>query len=863
MHIEQKREYRRAVFLYPAMLAIGLFILTVLSARYSEDAAEERDGARFGVATQRIAGAIEARVNTYIALLQAVRAHIASIGSISGSDFYRYVGELQLQRRYPGIQGIGISLRVRPEERRQLVEKMHREGKIDFRFYPEFEGEVHAIVYLYPRDRRNQVAIGYDMFSEPVRRKAMERARDTGQPAASGSVTLVQEIDERKQAGFLVYVPFYEGWRTPESVEARREQLSGFVYSPFRADDLLEGIFGYETESAVGYRIWAPGANAARTMLHDSELFSTPLPAGYEPRFRSSAILQIAGENWQIEFYTRPPFDREASGSYYWVILGFGTLVAAALGGAAHLRGRYYHELAQSESRFRLMADSAPVLIWISEAGKGRTWFNRSWLEFRGRTLEQELGNGWTAGIHPDDVAECMRTRAAAYEARQPLPMDYRLARHDGEYRWVLDRAAPLRSADGAFVGFIGSCVDITDRKAAEEQREQLLQQERRTRAAAEEASRLKDEFLATLSHELRTPLNAIQGWVQLLLRRFNSQAQLREGLEIVERNVRAQAQIVDDLLDMNRIVSGKVKLDLQDLDLTEIVQRAVETVRPAAEAKGVRLIEDLGRTDAGLHGDAGRLQQVFWNLLANAVKFTPQKGEVRVSLKLGKASVEIVVSDSGEGISPDFLPFVFDRFRQADASSTRRYGGLGLGLAISRQLVEMHGGRIEAQSAGMGRGATFVVSLPLRGAVAPSSGSSAQAAAGAGAEEIDLRGARLLVVDDEPDSRELLREILEEAGAVVTTCASAAEALQRLGRQTFDALISDIAMPETDGHELLRMLRRRPQTAALPAVAVTAFARREDASAALEAGYDYHLAKPVERTRLLQAVSTLLAARR
>ena len=851
------------LFLYPLVVAAGLLLLTVVAAEYSRRAELAREQAAFRLACQRITGAIEARVSTYIAVLEDVRAHLATFGRLTEDDFYRYAGELALQKRYPGIQGVGVTVRVRPDERAALVEKMREEGQPDFTFHPApGPDEIHAIIYLYPPDRRNRVAIGYDMFSEEVRRKAMERARDTAAPAASGRVTLVQEIDERKQAGFLMYVPFYEGWKTPETVESRREKLVGFVYSPFRANDLLEGIFGPDVDPPVGYRIEAPGTDGTTGLLHDSEQFDRPLPDGYEPRLSATGSLSIEGTPWQVYFYTRPPFDSAGAPTHYWFIIAIGGLFSATLSAAVYQRMHYWQQLAISESRFRLMADSAPVLIWMSEAGKGRVWFNQPWLEFTGRSLDQEREDGWTAGVHPDDREICNRTFTAALETGSAVEMDYRLRRRDGRYAWILDRGVPIDAAAGTFHGLIGSCVDITERKEAEERRERVLEEERRVRTQAEEAGRLKDEFLATLSHELRTPLNAIQGWVQLLLRRFREPVQLRDGLEIVERNVRAQTQIVDDLLDMNRIVSGKVKLERQVVRIDEVVRNAIDTVRPAAAAKQITVTEDFPATEAKVYGDAGRLQQVFWNLMTNAVKFTPPAGKVAIAVRLAVGRVEVSVRDTGEGISLEFLPQVFDRFRQADASSTRRHGGLGLGLAISKQLISMHHGEIAARSEGPGSGAEFIVTLPLvpvETAFFTSGRAHAHSVLRMPPDEIDLQGTRLLVVDDDADSREMLRVMLIEAGATVSTCASVDEAILQIEQEPWDALISDIAMPDIDGHELVRMLRRHTAKKQLPAIAVTAFARGADKAAALEAGYDCYLAKPIERGELLQTVAMLV----
>jgi PAS domain S-box-containing protein len=396
-------------------------------------------------------------------------------------------------------------------------------------------------------------------------------------------------------------------------------------------------------------------------------------------------------------------------------------------------------------------------------------------------------------------------------------------------------------------------------------ERARLYEVAEQERQRAEQASRLKDDFLGVLSHELRTPLTAILGWVQILRTRELAPDRRERALETIERNARAQTQLIEDLLDVNRIVSGKLRLDVRPTHPVKVIENALEVVRPAAEAKGLQLQALLDPEVGPLQGDPNRLQQVVWNLLSNAVKFTPQGGRVTVCLSRGPSHVEIEVKDTGDGISASFLPHVFERFRQADASSTRRHGGLGLGLAIVRQLVELHGGTVEAHSAGQGLGATFIVRLPL---VAPRPDAvepvRAQPPPGVSLPvnyPKELRGRRILVVDDDADARELLTTLFQEGGARVSSAASAAQALALLKQETPDLLVSDIGMPEMDGYALIREVRRgdAERGGRVPAVALTAYARMEDRSAALQAGFDTHVAKPLNSSELLGVAVSLL----
>jgi len=456
---------------------------------------------------------------------------------------------------------------------------------------------------------------------------------------------------------------------------------------------------------------------------------------------------------------------------------------------------------------------------------------------------------------------------------------DTNRVRKTGERVSVSLTISPIRDETGTIIGASKIAHDISERKRSEAalrdsearlrdvlaERERLLESERAARSDAERLSRIKDEFLATLSHELRTPLNAIQGWSILLRQPTLSPADRQRGIDIIERNARAQTQIINDLLDMSRIVSGKIHLEVQRISLQDVISAAIEAVRPSATAKNIRIQTMLDSTIRATRGDPNRLQQVLWNLLTNAVKFTPSNGRIHVVLERVNSHVEIVVEDTGAGIDPTFLPYVFDRFRQWDASTTRRHGGLGIGLSIVKTLVELHGGSVRVKSPGVDLGSTFVVSLPIpvlrhpedeRVREVPESPHHAEMF-----EPPRLENVTVLVVDDEPDSRTLTARILEERGAVAVCVGSAREALATLKTQSVDLMLSDIGMPEMDGYDLIKQLRRlTPEEGGrLPAVAITAYARAEDRQRSLLAGYQMHIAKPVEAIELIAGISSLL----
>ncbi|MCA1577132.1 MAG: response regulator, partial [Acidobacteria bacterium] len=455
---------------------------------------------------------------------------------------------------------------------------------------------------------------------------------------------------------------------------------------------------------------------------------------------------------------------------------------------------------------------------------------------------------------------------AMVFERGSVRDLEYRFRLKDGTER------VGLLSAERIEIGgepcALTVIQDITQQKRAEAERDQVLEREKALRAKAEEASRLKDEFLATVSHELRTPLTSILGWAHMLRTRQFAGGDSAKAFESIERNARAQSQLIDDLLDVSRIITGKLRLDVRAVDPNSFIEAAIEAMRPAAEAKAIRVQKIMDTGVVSVSGDPVRLQQVVWNLLSNAIKFTLKGGRVQIRLERVNSHIEIAVSDTGVGITPEFLPHVFDRFRQADQRPTRQHGGMGLGLAIVRHLVELHGGTVTAESPGEGQGSTFTVLLPvapvyqridMEERVHPAARDTLPSY-----ECPDrLDGLRVLVVDDEPDTLELLKAGLGQCGAEVVTVRSAGEALEAIETRVPGVLISDIGMPGEDGYDLIRRVRALPAESGgrVPAIALTAYARVEDRMQALKAGYQMHVPKPVELPELV-AIAASLARR-
>jgi len=515
-------------------------------------------------------------------------------------------------------------------------------------------------------------------------------------------------------------------------------------------------------------------------------------------------------------------------------------------------------------ARFQLAAivdSSNDAIISKSLDGVITSW-NESAERMFGYRAAEVIGKPITVLIPPDrlmeerDILEQLR-RGERIEHYDTLRL-----RKDGTQLHVALTISPIKDADGRIIGASKIARDITDRKLAAEERESLLEAERAARSQAERVNLLKDEFLANVSHELRTPLNAILGWAQLLTSMNPTPDDLKEGLETIWRNARQQAQLIEDLLDMSRIASGKVRLDVQQADLVGVVQQAVSTVKPSADAKGIHLRQIIDPRIGLVTGDPNRLQQVVWNLLSNAIKFTPKGGKVDVLLQRVNSHVEITVNDSGIGIKPELLPHVFERFRQGDASTTRKHGGLGLGLAIVKQLIELHGGTVRVQSAGEGQGTTFVVNMPLapvredKARVHPSTPGETVREIG----DLNLAGIKILVLEDEADARELIKRVLVQRQAEVFTASGAVEALQSLKSNRPDVMVCDIGMPDVDGFQFIRQVRKlsASEGGKTPAVALTAFARSEDRTRALMAGYQIHISKPIEPQELIATVASL-----
>ncbi|WP_009631448.1 CHASE domain-containing protein [Synechocystis sp. PCC 7509] len=1095
------------------VLAIAL-LFTGATATYVTTTAKAKDKLRFEYSAERTQEDIKTRFETYITLSRASSGLFAASDRLSRAEFAAFVNRLRLKERYPGVQGIGFSVRVQPGQKAALVQALQQQGIENFKIRPDFpRNEYHAIIYLEPLDRRNRAAIGYDMFSEKVRRDAMSRARDTGEPAASGKVTLLQEIDKQKQAGFLLYIPVYRNGKIPNNIAQRQKDLIGFVYSPFRADDLIQGVFGDEKLADIDFKIYEGKNISPEHLLHISK--ATANNPNYQPSLRQVSTIDIAGQTWSIVYNSRPEFDSSSENRLVPYIGFVGVAIALILFGvtrslviARNAAEKSSEELRESSTRLRFALDAAQLgdwdldlatktarrslqhdrvfghdtllpdwsyeiflsrihpedreyvdrqfqrtlatnidwefecrVVWddksihwvwatgsvyrnkdgkpgrligivkeisdrklLQEALKqkaveqevllnsipaivyykdlqakyiainrqgaevinkpiaeiigktdndlfpqdqatafynddrqvmdlglpkrsieeavtgadGKTMWvityktpyfdpqakvaglvgitldisdrkraeierdrfftlsldllciagfdgylkriNPAFEKILGYTLQEILNKPFFDFIHPEDINITINEVNKLAQGRSTVYFENRYQCKDGSYRWLSWATVPVVEEGLMYA----TAHDITTRKAAEIERERLLESEKSARTTAEAANRMKDEFLATLSHELRTPLNAMVGWIQLLRTRKFDTATTAKALETIDRNTKSLQQLIEDILDVSRIITGKIRLDFAYIALQPVVESAIETVKSAAEAKNIRLEFYVTPGINLVLADPNRLQQVLWNLLSNAVKFTPKDGRVEVRLEVHSSRVQISIKDSGQGISSEFLPYVFERFRQEDGTTTRTYGGLGLGLAIVRHLVELHGGTVKAESEGMGKGSTFIVTLPINSVMSLVKEAPPKMLVVASEPAIiclpSLEDLRVLVVDDESDARELISTVLQEYGAKVKTVATAKEALTQVTQFQPDVLVSDIGMPEVDGYTLIEQVRARSpeQGGNVPALALTAYARAEDRTRALLAGFQLHVPKPIDSVELAVAIARL-----
>jgi PAS domain S-box-containing protein len=1019
------------------VLALSL-LLTCIATYYLLATAEYRDHLRFQNQAERALHLIEDQMETYVALLRATSGLFAVKESVNAEEFRTFLSRLNLRESYPGVQGIGFSRRSAPAEVERLVAAMRRQGVPEFQIRPpEMRSEFHTILFIEPMDRRNRGALGYDMFTEPVRRAAMERARDTGVASLSGKVTLIQEVDPVKQSGVLLYVPVYRRGLPLDTVADRRFALLGFVYSPFRAGDLLRGMLSRDLQPGLAVAVYAGQEPLDENVLYRS---GEP-PSGHLPRFVETGKLEVGGSPWTLVFSSLPAFEESSGRRQAWVVLLAGLVTSAILFGLSRsqVQARMAAEeaaagllrseeaLRESGERYRQLVELSPEAIFVQRDDRfafvnsalvrllgatgadeilgravldfvhpeSRRWAvartpgrlaEERWMTRDGRTVDVEaaasifLDQGvpvtqvllrdisdrksterrlreeaeitetlYAIGLATaaeldlrklaqtivdattritgaqfgaffyhlvDDRGEVFREHALAGTPPEgieefltprdpavcdpinlgPTFQDEGVVRIDDllndsraghlsaprERRIgglpvrsylttpVLSRSGELlgglffgHSEPGVFTGRVERILGgIAAQSAVAIDHAWIYEAERRARAEAETANQAKDRFMASLSHELRTPLSPVLAVIATLERDPRVPPDTLDRLSTIRRNVELEARLIDDLLDLTRITRGKLELKPEVADLREILEHALETCCPGDESNRGRFAIELPEgEDLRLWADAPRLTQIFWNLMTNAVKFTPDGEPIRVRAWRDETTHELAVSvsDRGIGIEPQRLPNIFNAFEQGQRSITRQYGGLGLGLAITKAIVELHGGSIEAHSDGPGQGTTFTVRLPVGAAPLPAAVPERPAAVTPpDISPAEARPLHILLVEDHPDTADAMETLLSVVGHRVTVANTARDALAaaeaaQAGRDggCIDLVISDVGLPDVSGHELMSELKSRFH---LRGIALSGYGMDEDVQRSREAGFERHLTKPVNM-QILQEV--------
>ncbi len=615
------------------------------------------------------------------------------------------------------------------------------------------------------------------------------------------------------------------------SGEEALKKLEGEEFAVILMDVRMPGMDGLRTAEVISQR-----ESAARVPI----IFLTAVPIG-------NADVVSGYERGAVDFLLKP-FDPEILRSKVSVFVDLYQKEQMIKRQAGLLRQRDREAFERrSELRFRSLMDALPQCVWVARADLTFYYWNKRAVDYIGIPASVAVSaDQLFEFVHPDDRDMIRSEWELCTANRRAAEVRVRLRRHaDGAYRWFLMRGVPQHDESGKVTGWVVAATDIDAEHHALEE--------------AEDASRMKEQFLATVSHELRNPLNAIMGWVHLLRSGNLDTPKSSKALETIERNVHLQTALIDDILDVSRIIRGKINLIFRPIRMGAVVDAALAAVRPTADVKGVGLEYQMAADSDEISGDADRLQQVVWNLLSNAIKFTPRDGLVTVRVEKHGDELTLSVRDTGQGISADFLPHVFDRFSQADSGSTRAHGGLGLGLAIVRHLVELHAGTVEASSAGPGQGATFSVRLPIKNSKATNLGNDQRQAA---TPPLKLAGVSILVVDDELDSREVLAELLREYGAQTRTASSANEALAEIARSTPRVLLSDIGMPSVDGFELIRGIREHIPDREMIALALTGLGSGKDKERALAEGFQQCIVKPVQPLVLVETIERLLWSR-
>ncbi|MBF0609814.1 MAG: response regulator [Magnetococcales bacterium] len=852
------------------ILAISI-LLTILAWHISNVSVEERAKDRFAFKVEEARIAIYKRMREYEQVLRGGVGLFNASTLVTRQDWHNYVTTLQLDTFWPGIQGMGFSLMFPPEEKLPLVRKIREEGFLNFSVRPPGERPVYSsIIYLEPFKGRNLRAFGFDMFSEEVRRSAMEQARDSGLPALSGRVTLVQETNKDVQFGFLMYLPVYKHGYPTNTVQERRLALSGFVYSPFRIRDLMRGMLGHgipDLDFAIhdGTEVHESGLLYSSV---DKENLATP----HRSRYTTTSLMDLPGRTWLVTFSSRASFEKEMESHQSLIVAFMGMtvdlllffIVLALSGQKDRVEKRAQSMAAQlnkAESHYRIMVENVKDVIFQTDALGHWTFLNAAWQEISGHGVEDTLGKKWTTFIQSSEHHRALVDFQQLMRGRKETFRDEFMAVHkSGKILWLEVYAALQTGEDGTVQGMAGILRDVSIRKEMEEAMVAARQ-------AAETANRAKSEFLANMSHELRTPLNSLLILSQLLTKAKNLTLDQRDSARVIYDSGMDLLNLINQVLDLSKIEAGRMELLPEVVNLNRFMAELEEQFRPLADSKGLTLTLSMAADlPAAFITDGAKVEQVLRNLLANAIKFT-EKGEVALHLFRPQGNcpfplprqqvIAFAVTDSGIGIPANQLGQVFETFHQVDGATSRKFGGTGLGLSISRKFAHLLQGEIQVTSQ-LGVGSTFTLFLP-----------ELPLPVGFKQETqtplVDFRApwATVLVVDDDARNRFALQTILADLVKEVKSADNGEQALKCLNDfPHIDIVFMDIMMPVMDGFQTIQAIRQNAQWAELPIIALTAKAMSGDRLRCLEVGANGYLSKPVNIEHLLLALRQWLPAR-
>ncbi|MBF0602904.1 MAG: CHASE domain-containing protein [Nitrospirae bacterium] len=845
------------------VLILGLSITLVFYHKSNSDEVEGIQTA-FHFQTHEMINRIQERMETYIQMLRGVRALFNASHSIERHEFQIFSDALQLSKHYPGIQGIGFALAIPHGEREAHIAAIRQEGFPDYTIRPEGEREVYtSIIFLEPFSDRNLKAFGYDMYTNDVRRAAMERSRDSDSAVMSGKVTLVQEIRGRVQAGFLIYIPIYKNNLPHETLEERRANLVGWAYSPFRMDDLMLGILGTHMTD-LDLEIFDCDCVAPDALMYNSDnslVRGGDVPSVYETSMR----LDIAGHHWNIVFRSKPSLDSKwyaqrsimifFAGS---LLSGFFSLFLVLLVSGRRRALKLAHEmtleLRESKFRWKFAVEGAKDGLWDWDIPSGTVFYSKRWKEMLGFS-EEEMGNGldeWEKRVHPGDLAHTMATVKAYLDGKTNIyHSEHRVRCKDGQWKWILDRGMVVsRTPEGIPLRMIGTHTDITQLKMTELELHTAKE-------LAERATNVKSQFLASMSHDIRTPMNAILGMSEILMESRLDDEQ-RRYINVINRAGEGLLALINDILDLSKIEAGQLELEAIPFNPVELVQDIVDMLKIKAleEGTGITLEIDTGMFRQVV-GDPQRIQQVLINLLSNAIKFT-QKGKITIAVtKTGQSSLRFSVSDTGIGIPEDRQKIIFEPFKQADTSTTRRFGGTGLGLSICQKLVERMGGKIWVVSR-QGQGSVFHVEIPFQEAQSVAERPSSADSQVSHGSLVVQEGLAILLADDAEENGMVIEAFLKDTHHRLTIVKNGLQAVEEYKNGKFDLVLMDVQMPGMDGYEATKEIRAWEQNNRLtpvPILALTANAMKEDIDRTRQAGCNLHLSKPIRKQLLIGTI--------